>query len=396
MHAKTAWDRVATTIQEVLGAGWVQITRYAKARDEVSVLGTSPFRIPNLNRLQIITDTLKSPLNPFYRSHSAATNFLTREVYLEGRPVEATIDSFLHDILAPELLALLTQHQSLHRVQVNPIHSTRGEFQGAIVAYGGLKTSFDEVHPWENLVQLCDELLNPLDSATATASIQEAAWNWGARAAERRTHHAEVLNTVVQSRLSAVNWRLSEILNDNNDLPDAIRDTLMASRDMVTNLATTHVYELGEALYPSLLRIGLLPGLSALINEKNMVGRILLSCDEEMRAWDHPLDNRISWSIRLASWTIAKLQLKALTAGPGSDSIRIHAAVSQECLWLQIQEDSASPLTAHPHRMEIDQCALLSGGTTYWSDHDSSLMLILPLTYQALCRGRGSMPTQSE
>jgi hypothetical protein len=245
-------------------------------------------------------------------------------------------------------------------------------------------------------VQLCDELLGPLDGAPSTESIQEAACNWSARCPERRSHHAEMLNTVVQGRLAAVNWRLTEILNDNEDLPAAIRDPLKIARNIVTNLATNQVYELGQELYPSLLRIGLLPGLSALINERDMVGRILLSSDEEMRVWDHPLDNRISWNIRLASWTIAKLQLKALTEGTTSDSIRIHVAVSQECLWLQIQEDSPSALNAHPHRTEIDQCALLSGGTTYWSDHDTSLMLILPLTYQALSRAKGLMPVQQE
>ncbi len=396
MYAKTVWDRAATIIQEILGAGWVQITRYDGARGEVFIMGISPFQIPNLNRLQIITDALKSPLNPFYRSHSGSTNFLTREVYLEGRPIQTTIDSFLQGILAPELLAVLTKHQSLHQVQVNPIQGPHGDIWGAILAYGGLKRAFDQVYPWEKFVQLCDELLGPQSDAPSRESIQEAAWNWNARAAERRTQHAEVLNTVVQGRLSAVNWRLTQILNDNDDLPEAIRGPLTTAREIVTNLATNQVYELGQELYPSLLRIGLLPGLSALINQNERAERILLSADEEMRVWDHPLDNRIAWHIRLASWTIAKLQLRTLTESDASDSIRVHAAVSQECLWLQIQEDSPSPLNRNPHRAEIDQCALLCGGTTYWSDHETSLMLILPLTYHVLGRSKEPIPASSE
>lgn len=382
MDVNATWDRIAATIQNVMEAGWVQITRYDAERDEAVVVGASPFQIPTLNRLCIMTDALIAPLNPFHRGHQAWANFYTRQVYLEGLVTRTTIDNYLHGILAPELVAVLAQYETLHTVHILPLKNSREEVAGALIAYGGPETLFTRLDQFEDLVWLYREVLQASYPAPMLHTLQQASWNWHIHMAERLTEHAEILDTVIQSRLSAGTWRLSEILNQ-HDLPSALQTAIREVRDILSNLAADEVYSLSQALYPSLLRIGLLPGISALINDNAFRDRIALSIDEEIKAWDHPLHNHIPWSIRLAAWTIVRCQLETLTQAVQPESIRIHIAVGSKRLWIQIQGDPHGAISKISQRAAIDEYALLLAGTTFWSDQGSSLMAILPLTFEA-------------
>ncbi len=383
MDVKTAWELLATTIQNITDAAWVQITQYEASRHEVMVVGTSPFEIPALNQLRMLTDTLRSPLNPFYRSHHPGVNFQTRQVYLEGFVVRTTIERYLHGILDSELLATMGQVDSLRSVVAIPIKDSNGEIKGALVAYGGPGTLYSQLERLESLVALCRELLDHPGPKPTLDSIQKAARSGYTRCAERRAQQADMLDTVIQSRLSAATWRLNELLND-HELAPSIRGPIRESRDILSNLASDDLYKFSQTLYPSLLRIGLLPGISALINESPASSRIELSADDEVKMWDHPLHNRILWGVRLAAWNLVGLQLRALIATNCPDKIRVHVAIGHGCLWLQIQGDPNCPVIPAPHREDADQYVLVLRGTTYWSDHDTSLMAILPLTSQTI------------
>lgn len=382
MDVKQTWDRIAGTIQNVIDAGWVHITRYDAARDEVVIVGTSPFRIPTLNQLLVVTDTLISPLSPFHRNHHPWVNFVTRQVYLEGQGVRTTIDNFLSGILAPELIAVLAQYGMLHSVQAFPLKNSHKEVTGALIAYGGTDTRFDQLPQFEDLIVLSREVIHAPHSQSIVHAIQEASWNWNTYSVQRRTEHADVLDTVVQSRLSASTWRLNELLN-RDDLSPSLQSAIREVRDILSNLAADEIYELSQSLYPSLLRIGLIPGLSGLINQNPWAAQIELTTDEETRDWDHPLHNHIPGSIRLGAWAMVGLHLEALTYGPRPAAIRIHVAIGQGRLWLQIQGDLHNPLRSPSHRAEIDEYALLLAGTTYWWDCGASLMVILPLSFDS-------------
>ncbi|MDA1188194.1 MAG: hypothetical protein O2854_00725 [Chloroflexi bacterium] len=145
-----------------------------------------------------------------------------------------------------------------------------------------------------------------------------------------RKEIAEVLHGKVQTSLLVAWHRLGESVALLDRKPDEAKAAFIEIRDEIDRIREREVREVSHTLHPSVIRVGLLPAVRALLESYESDFSVALSASDEVAKLDDVLDNQIAEPIRLIAYRVLQESIS---------NVQRHAEAEKILVTLGLVED---------------------------------------------------------
>jgi signal transduction histidine kinase len=212
-------------------------------------------------------------------------------------------------------------------------------------------------------------------------------WRQIADAEERvRREISELLHSRVQSRLLVVWQRLAgyEALLERD--PAAAHRLVAEMRDEIERIRERDVRAASHRLHPSVVRIGLVAAIDALVEQFRPALEVELRVDELVRAIDDPVDNGFAEPVRLALYRALEEALANVVRHAGVARVDVDLVLADDTVRLTVRDRGRGFWPGVPRpglglRTVADRLAVLGGSLTVESapGHGTLLIMRAPL-----------------
>lgn len=336
------YQEIVENARIATGARMVHVYRFVPEELKVYRIASSGL---SSARAQQALGQIKRLFPGFHPSHvhpKVTVNPLMSRIYLEGKPVNASLEQITEGIVDPRIMAMAKLLIRLKYVFSCPLIVDGVVFGGLTFHHSQPMTRKQQATCEAFVRQVALTIENAHLLKVARQSVQELRHSrnlltQGEDAFRRKL--AELMHGHIQSHLLIAWHRLGDAEQLTTTNPAAAAELIAECRQMIDRVREQDVRGVSHLLHPSIIQVGLLPALQTLAHTYEDRLHVNIHTDGVIEKWDDPGDNQIPDGVRLSIYRVVEEALSNAHHHGQASNVQIRLSVHKHGVHVAVEDD---------------------------------------------------------